>query len=113
MAPGGPTPTRLWIATLRLPSSLDKSGSYNEYLEQHGSPIRYSYVKQHWPSSYYQSVYATEVGSAEMPSAGRAFTTELITKLVAGGVQVAPLLLHTGVASLESPITQDHGSALR
>ncbi len=92
-APGGPT--RLWIATLYLPSPL------KEYLEQYGSPICYSYVRQHWPSSYYQSVYVTEVGSAEMPSAGRAFTTELITKLVAGGVQVAPLLLHTGVASLE------------
>ncbi len=88
-------PTRLWIATLRLPCSL------NEYLEQHGSPIRYSYVKQNWPISYYQSVYATEIGSAEMPSAGRAFTPELITQLVAHGVQVAPLILHTGVASLE------------
>jgi S-adenosylmethionine:tRNA ribosyltransferase-isomerase len=36
-----------------------------------------------------------------MPSAGRAFTTEIITRLVAEGVWVAPLLLHTGVASLE------------
>jgi S-adenosylmethionine:tRNA ribosyltransferase-isomerase len=95
IAPGGPTPTRLWIATLYLPSPL------MGYLEQYGSPIRYSYVRQSWPISYYQSVYATEVGSAEMPSAGRAFTPELITKLVAHGVQVAPLLLHTGVASLE------------
>jgi S-adenosylmethionine:tRNA ribosyltransferase-isomerase len=51
--------------------------------------------------SYYQSVYATEIGSAEMPSAGRAFTAELITQLVAKGVQIAPLILHTGVASLE------------
>jgi S-adenosylmethionine:tRNA ribosyltransferase-isomerase len=95
IAPGGPT--RLWIATLYLPFPLP----LKEYLEQYGSPIRYSYVRQSWPISYYQSVYATEVGSAEMPSAGRAFTTELITKLVAHGVQVAPLLLHTGVASLE------------
>ena len=47
-------------------------------------------------------MYATLVGSAEMPSAGRAFTPELITRLVAKGVQVAPLLLHTGVASLEN-----------
>jgi len=46
-------------------------------------------------------VYATEPGSAEMPSAGRAFTPELITRLVASGVQIAPLILHTGVASLE------------
>lgn len=86
---------RLWVATLNLPTELPA------YLAEHGFPIRYGYVKQNWPLSYYQTVYATEMGSAEMPSAGRAFTPELITRLVAGGVQVAPLLLHTGVASLE------------
>src|SRR3989440_9388558 len=88
-------PHRLWIATLSLPYALQ------EYLEEYGFPIRYSYVQEAWPSSYYQTVYATEKGSAEMPSAGRAFTAELITQLVARGVQFAPLLLHTGVASPE------------
>ncbi|OLB61249.1 MAG: queuosine biosynthesis protein [Ktedonobacter sp. 13_2_20CM_2_54_8] len=92
----GDGPHRLWIATLNLPRPLPA------YLEQHGFPIRYSYVKEGWPLAYYQNVYSTEKGSAEMPSAGRAFTPELITQLVARGVQVAPLLLHTGVASLES-----------
>ena len=92
----GNGPHRLWIATLNLPRPL------LHYLEQHGFPIRYSYVKESWPLSYYQTVFATEKGSAEMPSAGRAFTTELITQLVVRGVQIAPLLLHTGVASLES-----------
>jgi S-adenosylmethionine:tRNA ribosyltransferase-isomerase len=87
--------TRLWISTLDLPEPLD------EYLERHGSPIRYGYVQDSWPACYYQTVYATEKGSAEMPSAGRAFTAESITRLVARGVQVAPLILHTGVASLE------------
>ena len=87
--------SRLWLATLNLPTPLLL------YLEQYGFPIRYSYVKERWPLAYYQTVYATEPGSAEMPSAGRAFTPELITKLVAHGVMVAPLLLHTGVASLE------------
>ena len=87
--------SRLWIATLDFPEPL------GEYLERHGFPIRYWYVRESWPSSYYQTVYATETGSAEMPSAGRAFTPELITRLVAGGIQVAPLILHTGVASLE------------
>ena len=86
---------RLWVSTLNLPTSL------NDYLYRHGAPIRYGYVREGWPPGYYQTVYATEKGSAEMPSAGRAFTPELITRLVAGGVQVAPLLLHTGVASLE------------
>jgi S-adenosylmethionine:tRNA ribosyltransferase-isomerase len=86
---------RLWISTLNLPVN------FKEYLERHGSPIRYRYVRESWPSSYYQTVYVTEVGSAEMPSAGRAFTPELITRLVANGVHIVPLVLHTGVASLE------------
>jgi S-adenosylmethionine:tRNA ribosyltransferase-isomerase len=90
-----PLPTRLWIATLQLPMSLP------DYLAQSGFPIRYDYVREQWPNSYYQTVYVTEMGSAEMPSAGRAFTPELITRLVARGVHVVPLLLHTGVASLE------------
>jgi S-adenosylmethionine:tRNA ribosyltransferase-isomerase len=87
--------TRLWISSLELPGPID------EYLELHGSPIRYRYVRENWPASYYQTVYATEKGSAEMPSAGRAFTPESITRLVARGIQVVPLILHTGVASLE------------
>jgi len=91
-------PTRLWIATLRLPDSL----SLTAYLDEYGFPIRYYYTRQAWPAEYYQTVYATEPGSAEMPSAGRAFTPELITRLVAKGVQIAPLILHTGVASLEA-----------
>jgi S-adenosylmethionine:tRNA ribosyltransferase-isomerase len=93
--PGGPT--RLWLATIQVPALL----SFENYLAEHGHPIRYYYVKQAWPSAYYQTVYATEPGSAEMPSAGRAFTPELMTRLVAHGVQIASLILHTGVASLE------------
>lgn len=91
------TPDRVhfWLATLSLPTD------FQAYLQQYGFPIRYAYVKRAWPTSYYQTVYATEMGSAEMPSAGRAFTAELITQLVAQGVQIAPLILHTGVASIE------------
>ncbi len=92
---GPAAPRRLWIATLQLPLPL------SEYLAKHGFSIRYSYVPKRWPLSDYQTVYATEMGSAEMASAGRAFTSELITQLVAKGVQVAPLILHTGVSSLE------------
>jgi S-adenosylmethionine:tRNA ribosyltransferase-isomerase len=86
---------RLWRATLRLPSAL------HTYLARYGFPIRYRYVREQWAPMYYQTVFATETGSAEMPSAGRAFTPELVTRLVAQGVQFAPVLLHTGVASLE------------
>jgi S-adenosylmethionine:tRNA ribosyltransferase-isomerase len=95
---------RLWNATLDLPLPV------NDYLDQYGFPIRYSYVKEGWPLSYYQTVFVTEKGSAEMPSAGRAFTPELLTRLVAKGVQVAPILLHTGVASIEhnEPVYEEY-----
>jgi S-adenosylmethionine:tRNA ribosyltransferase-isomerase len=87
--------SRLWIAALQLPQPLMR------YVDRYGSPIRYSYVTDAWPSAMYQTVFATEPGSAEMPSAGRPFTTRLVTRLVSRGVQIAPILLHTGVASLE------------
>jgi S-adenosylmethionine:tRNA ribosyltransferase-isomerase len=90
-----PQSIRLWIASLNLPCPL------GDYLTRYGFPIRYSYVRHSWPLDYYQTVYYTEIGSAEMPSAGRALTPELITRLVAQGVQIAPLILHTGVASVE------------
>ena len=88
--------SRLWIAALHLPSPV------LTYLARHGFPIRYGYMKRSWPNSTYQTVFASEPGSAEMPSAGRPFTNELVTRLVSNGVQIAPLVLHTGVASQES-----------
>jgi S-adenosylmethionine:tRNA ribosyltransferase-isomerase len=86
---------RLAVARLELEQALDS------YLHRHGRAIRYGYVPQQWPIEAYQTVFALEPGSAEMPSAGRPFTAELITRLVAGGVLVAPLTLHTGVSSPE------------
>ncbi len=88
-------PSRLWIAAPQLSQPL------LSHLERFGSPIRYSYVPAPWPIAMYQTVFAIEPGSAEMPSAARPFTPELVTRLVAEGIEIAPLLLHTGVASLE------------
>ena len=87
---------RLWIAELSLPSDP------LTYSAEHGSPIRYSYVPRKWPLSYYQTVFADEPGSAEMPSAGRPFTHRTLEQLARKGVRVAPLILHTGVSSLDS-----------
>ena len=88
--------TRLWVAHVDLPEPMPS------YLVHHGFPIRYSYVNEPWPIDAYQNVYANEPGSAEMPSAGRPITHELLTKRIGLGIDVAPLLLHTGVSSLES-----------
>jgi S-adenosylmethionine:tRNA ribosyltransferase-isomerase len=87
---------RLWIAELRVP------GGVLPYAEEHGLPIRYSSVKERWPLPYYQTMFATEPGSAEMPSAGRAFTPAVVDRLERNRIRVVPLVLHTGVASLES-----------
>jgi S-adenosylmethionine:tRNA ribosyltransferase-isomerase len=86
---------RLWCA------QLTSRRGVLAHFTTHGSPIRYGYVRRRWPLSYYQTVFSAEPGSAEMPSAGRAFTAEIVERLKRGGVQIAPLVLHTGVASLE------------
>ncbi|MGY2062996.1 S-adenosylmethionine:tRNA ribosyltransferase-isomerase, partial [Nocardia gipuzkoensis] len=61
-----------------------------------------SYVRQRWSPDYYRTVFGREPGSAEMPSAGRPFTHSLVTDLVAAGITVAPITLHTGVSSPET-----------
>jgi S-adenosylmethionine:tRNA ribosyltransferase-isomerase len=86
---------RLWLARMTGPAPM------REFVAAHGRPIRYGYVPREWPLEAYQTVFATEPGSAEMPSAGRPFTPELLTALAAQGVLIAPLVLHTGVSSLE------------
>ena len=87
---------RLWTADLDV-------DPVPPYLLAHGRPIRYGYVERDWPLSAYQTVFGTQPGSAEMPSASRPFTTGLVTRLVTAGVGFAPVALHTGVASLEAP----------
>jgi S-adenosylmethionine:tRNA ribosyltransferase-isomerase len=84
---------RLWRARL--------STAVVPYLLRHGVPIRYSYVREPWPLDAYQTVFATRPGSAEMPSASRPFSPEIVTRLVARGITFAPLTLDTGVSSLE------------
>lgn len=86
----------LWLAKVTFPQQAD------DYLARYGFPIRYNYVRERWPLSFYQTVYATESGSAEMPSAGRPFTSGLMKKLASEGIQIAPLILHTGVSNLET-----------
>ena len=87
---------RLWAA------SVDVTGAVGAALATYGRPIRYSYVPDPWPLSAYQTVFAREPGSAEMPSAGRPFTGDLVASLIAAGITFAPITLHTGVASLET-----------
>ncbi|MBD0688924.1 S-adenosylmethionine:tRNA ribosyltransferase-isomerase [Streptomyces sp. CBMA123] len=91
-----PFTARLWYAELDLPAPLVR------YLELHGRAIRYGYVDRDWPIEAYQTVFATVPGSSEMPSAARPFTPGTVARLAGRGVLVAPITLHTGVASPEA-----------
>lgn len=104
---GHPAGTRrLWQATVDFngggPGALPLAGrDLIAYLDTYGGPIRYGYSAGPWPLQSYQNVYARHPGSAEMPSAGRPLTFELLSALSASGVAVMPIVLHSGVASLE------------
>jgi S-adenosylmethionine:tRNA ribosyltransferase-isomerase len=85
---------RLWLAAF--------STNVRSLMARHGRPIAYPYVRGEWPIEMYQTVYADAAGSAEMPSAGRAFSPDVLERLAHCGIGFVTLTLHTGVASLET-----------
>lgn len=84
---------RLWFAHI--------VGDVAAALTEHGSPIRYGYLDQGYPLEAYQTIFARVPGSAEMPSAARPFTQDVLDGLEQRGVELAGIVLHTGVSSLE------------
>lgn len=80
---------------------IDSPSDGLERVLRTGEPIRYSYVPTPVPASHYQTVFATEPGSAETPSAGRSFSWELLLALRREGINLADILLHTGLSSLQ------------
>src|SRR5437660_2734731 len=77
-----------------------------------GKPIRYEYVSAPWDLDYYQTVYATEPGSAEMPSAGRAFTWKLLLNLKRRSIDTAYIVLHAGLSSyMDDELDAQHPSS--
>lgn len=87
---------RLWSARVAPPVAT------LAYLGRHGRPIAYGHHAAGRPLADHQTVYATQPGSAEMPSAGRPFTAPLVVRLMARGILVAPVVLHAGVSSPEA-----------
>ena len=89
---------RLWTAQVFAPDGVDR------HMAQHGRPISYGYARS-WPLPMYQTIFSLphdpSGASAEMPSAGRPFTPEVVTGLIRGGISVLPITLHAGVSSPE------------
>jgi S-adenosylmethionine:tRNA ribosyltransferase-isomerase len=95
----GPDGPRLWRT-----QPVERT-AVSRLLARHGRPVRYGYLARDWPIDAYQTVFADpdDLGaSAEMPSAGRPFSTELVTRLTSRGMLFAPITLHAGVSSQES-----------
>jgi S-adenosylmethionine:tRNA ribosyltransferase-isomerase len=93
--PDASRPSRLWRAR---PAPAVAATAY---LLEHGRPIGYGYLQGDLPLSAFQTVYAGEPGSAEMASAGRPFTDEVLVALISRGIPVVPVTLHAGVSSPE------------
>lgn len=89
----------LWIV------DFNSNQLVEDYLAANASPIQYEKLDREYPLSYYQTFFSFHPGSSEMPSAGRGFTSELIAALLRKGITLAPILLHTGVSSLEESET--------
>ncbi|TLZ66724.1 MAG: S-adenosylmethionine:tRNA ribosyltransferase-isomerase [Methanobacteriota archaeon] len=83
---------RLWFALADRP--------FESMIAERGGPIHYGYTNA-WPMDTYQTLFSRVPGSAEMPSAARPITPRIREQLERAGVLIAPVLLHTGVSSLE------------
>jgi S-adenosylmethionine:tRNA ribosyltransferase-isomerase len=76
-------------------------GDIREPMARWGRPIRYGYLAREYPLADYQTIFGRFPGSVEMPSAGRPFSARLRRSLERRGIRFAPIVLHTGVSSLE------------
>lgn len=86
---------RLWYTAITAAQPIDA------FVAAHGSPIRYRYVMDELPLEDYQTIFARVPGSAEMPSAGRPFSAEVVEDLHDRGIALAAITLHAGISSQE------------
>ena len=96
IAPLHPAHARLWYASISLPLHQQA------YLAKHARPISYSYLDASYPIETYQTIFARNPGSVEMPSAGRPFTLRVLDSLYRSNVNIASITLHCGVSSPET-----------
>jgi len=83
---------RLWLASMNF--------SAGTLMARYGDPIHYSYTDL-YPMDAYQTIFSRFPGSAEMPSAARPITPQVRNMLLARGIGITGIVLHTGVSSLE------------
>lgn len=76
-------------------------GDFETLLKEIGRPLMSPYVERVFDNEYYNTVYAQNPGSAELPAAGRHFSLDLLTTIRDQGIQIAYITLHTGLSSID------------
>lgn len=86
---------------------LEYTGILYENLEKLGEMPLPPYIKEQLlEKDRYQTVYATEEGSAAAPTAGLHFTKELLDEIKAIGVTIVYITLHVGLGTFR-PVNVD------
>lgn len=92
---------------VRFDYDREKYANVYEILHEIGlMPLPPYITEQLGDNSRYQTVYAREEGSAAAPTAGLHFTPELLEKIKAKGIAVAPVMLHVGLGTFR-PVKAD------
>ena len=92
---------------IRFTYDKDKYENIYEVLNLIGlMPLPPYITEQLSDNARYQTVYAREEGSAAAPTAGLHFTRELLEKIKAKGVAIAPVMLHVGLGTFR-PVKAD------
>ena len=92
---------------VRLSYDTAKYANIYDVLHQIGRmPLPPYITEQLQDNDRYQTVYAREEGSAAAPTAGLHFTPELLERVRAKGVAVAPVMLHVGLGTFR-PVKAD------
>lgn len=83
-------------------------GIFEEILDELGEMPLPPYIKEKLEDkNRYQTIYAKDLGSAAAPTAGLHFTEDLLEKIKAKGVSIAPITLHVGLGTFR-PVKTDN-----
>jgi len=83
---------------------LDRGARLWEFLYTQGRPIQYAYLDGRYGLNAFQTAYAARPWAAEMPSAGRGLSWELLQRLAAAGIKIATLTHSAGLSSTGDPV---------
>ena len=87
---------------------FDETGAFPEILRRIGQMPLPPYIHQVLEDpERYQTVYATQEGSAAAPTAGLHFTRDLLDDLTEKGVEVCYLTLHVGIGTFRPVRCED------